>query len=72
MANRSLSTDEKRSSIEKERTSIVSAEHGASILDGVHDGLQFPTERERETLRRVPDSIPWSAYLLRLLSRLRQ
>jgi POT family proton-dependent oligopeptide transporter len=30
--------------------------------DGVHDGLQFPTEEERRTLRRVSDSIPWAAY----------
>ena len=27
-------------------------------LDGIHDGLIFPTEDERLTLRRVPDSIP--------------
>lgn len=31
-------------------------------LDGIHDGLEFPTEEERATLRRVPDSIPWAAY----------
>jgi POT family proton-dependent oligopeptide transporter len=31
-------------------------------LDGIHDGLIFPTEEERATLRRVPDAIPWSAY----------
>ena len=30
--------------------------------DGIHDGLEFPTDEERETLRRVPDSIPWAAY----------
>ena len=30
--------------------------------DGIHDGLVFPTEEERATLRRVPDSIPWAAY----------
>ncbi|KIM46804.1 hypothetical protein M413DRAFT_263342 [Hebeloma cylindrosporum] len=33
-------------------------------LDGIHDGLEFPTEEERATLRRVPDSIPWNAYLI--------
>ncbi|KAK2467309.1 hypothetical protein APHAL10511_000544 [Amanita phalloides] len=33
-------------------------------LDGIHDGLEFPTEEERLTLRRVPDNIPWSAYLI--------
>lgn len=32
--------------------------------DGVHDGLQFPTEEERRTLRRVSDSIPWAAYMI--------
>jgi POT family proton-dependent oligopeptide transporter len=31
-------------------------------LDGIHDGLVFPTEEERATLRRVPDTVPWSAY----------
>jgi POT family proton-dependent oligopeptide transporter len=31
-------------------------------LDGIHDGLQFPTEHERQTLRRVADTIPWNAY----------
>jgi len=31
-------------------------------LDGIHDGLTFPTEEELETLRRVPDTIPWNAY----------
>ncbi|KAJ7444346.1 peptide transporter PTR2A [Mycena latifolia] len=32
--------------------------------DGIHDGLEFPTEEERVTLRRVPDSVPWNAYLI--------
>lgn len=31
-------------------------------LDGIHDGLEFPTDEERMTLRRVPDTIPWNAY----------
>jgi POT family proton-dependent oligopeptide transporter len=30
--------------------------------DGIHDGLVFPTEEERLTLRRVSDRIPWNAY----------
>lgn len=42
---------------EKERLLISDQE-----LDGIHDGLIFPTEDERLTLRRVPDSIPWNAY----------
>ncbi|KAG7443566.1 peptide transporter PTR2A [Guyanagaster necrorhizus] len=33
-------------------------------LDGVHDGLDFPTEEERATLRRISDTIPWNAYLI--------
>lgn len=31
-------------------------------LDGIHDGLEFPTEEERLSLRRVADAIPWNAY----------
>jgi len=31
-------------------------------LGGIHDGLEFPTEEERATLRRVPGTIPWNAY----------
>ena len=30
--------------------------------DGIHDGLVFPTDEERVTLRRVSDHIPWNAY----------
>ncbi|KAG6858102.1 hypothetical protein C0993_006572, partial [Termitomyces sp. T159_Od127] len=33
-----------------------------SASDGVHDGLVFPTEEEKQTLRRVSDTIPWNAY----------
>ncbi|KAF8882515.1 peptide transporter PTR2A [Gymnopilus junonius] len=33
-------------------------------FDEVHDGLEFPTDEERATLRRVPDSLPWNAYLI--------
>ncbi|KAF8638638.1 hypothetical protein AX17_002063, partial [Amanita inopinata Kibby_2008] len=36
-------------------------------LDGIHDGLEFPTEEERATLRRVSDSIPWAAYLIAIV-----
>ncbi|KAF7290408.1 putative peptide transporter ptr2 [Mycena chlorophos] len=35
--------------------------------DGIHDGLVCPTEEERSTLRRVPDAIPWSAYLIAIV-----
>ncbi|RDX54549.1 oligopeptide transporter [Lentinus brumalis] len=33
-------------------------------LDGIHDGLEFPTEEEKRTLRHVSDAVPWSAYLI--------
>ncbi|KAJ3975658.1 PTR2-domain-containing protein [Lentinula raphanica] len=33
-------------------------------LDGIHDGLEFPTEEERLILRRVSDTLPWASYLI--------
>ncbi|TFK37848.1 POT family-domain-containing protein [Crucibulum laeve] len=33
-------------------------------VDDAHYGLEFPTEEERVTLRRVADKIPWNAYLI--------
>jgi POT family proton-dependent oligopeptide transporter len=33
----------------------------SDIIDA-HEGLTFPTEEERITLRRVADSLPWNAY----------
>jgi hypothetical protein len=30
--------------------------------DQVHAGLTFPTEEEKETLRRVIDHLPWNAF----------
>jgi POT family proton-dependent oligopeptide transporter len=32
------------------------------LNDGVHDGLVFPSEEDKVTLRRVPDTIPYQAY----------
>ncbi|KAJ4474369.1 PTR2-domain-containing protein [Lentinula aciculospora] len=32
--------------------------------DGIHDGLEFPTEEERLVLRRVSDTLPWASYLI--------
>ncbi|KAL0581439.1 hypothetical protein V5O48_000593 [Marasmius crinis-equi] len=32
------------------------------VQDGIHDGLEFPTEEERLTLRRVADKVPWNAF----------
>lgn len=45
----------------------VSADHVVASdddheLDGIHDGLEFPTEDERHALRRVADHVPWNAY----------
>lgn len=39
--------------------------HGLSVDgddDSAHEGLEFPTEEELATLRRVSDAIPWAAY----------
>jgi len=30
--------------------------------DGLYEGLEFPTEHEIATLRRVPDTIPLNTY----------
>ncbi|THH01943.1 hypothetical protein EW026_g848 [Hermanssonia centrifuga] len=42
-------------------SSAASHEHE---LDGIHDGLEFPSDDERYTLRRVADAVPWNAYLI--------
>jgi len=31
-------------------------------IDGAHVGLEFPSEKDLVTLRRVSDDIPWSAF----------
>ncbi|KAF8964520.1 peptide transporter PTR2A [Flammula alnicola] len=31
------------------------------------DGVEYPTEEERATLRRVPDTLPWNAYLIAIV-----
>nr|GAT47081.1 peptide transporter PTR2A [Mycena chlorophos] len=54
MHDRDSYSDDKKSQSENEK----------HIPDGIHDGLTFPTEEERATLRRVPDTIPWAAYLI--------
>ncbi|KAG6884583.1 hypothetical protein C0993_009830 [Termitomyces sp. T159_Od127] len=46
---------------------IVEDQESAS--DGVHGGLVFPTEEEKQTLRRVSNTIPWNAYRAHCLSR---
>ncbi|KAF8438013.1 POT family-domain-containing protein [Boletus edulis BED1] len=30
----------------------------------VHEGLEFPTDEELATLRRVSDALPWTAYII--------
>ncbi|THU84559.1 peptide transporter PTR2A [Dendrothele bispora CBS 962.96] len=37
------------------------------VVDDLHDGLEFPTEEERLTLRRISDKIPWPAYLIAIV-----
>lgn len=54
--------NEKRFSTEKHSQSDIVDNDPDHELDGIHDGLEFPTEEEKLTLRRVPDSIPWAAY----------
>jgi POT family proton-dependent oligopeptide transporter len=46
----------------EKKNSIESQVRTEDMSDGIHDGLEFPTEEERLTLRRVSDSIPWNAY----------
>ena len=49
--------DVKKHDAESSQQSEVDHEY-----DEIHEGLEFPTEEERATLRRVPDSLPWNAY----------
>ncbi|KAF9261642.1 PTR2-domain-containing protein [Marasmius fiardii PR-910] len=50
----------------KEHPLKISDSHSDNLYesDGIHDGLVFPTEEEKVTLRRVSDKIPWNAYLI--------
>ncbi|KAF9259273.1 peptide transporter PTR2A [Marasmius fiardii PR-910] len=50
---------------EKENHNLtVSSSKDEPELDGIHDGLEFPTEEEMLTLRRVADNVPWNSYLI--------
>ena len=40
----------------------IVSEAASQEHDGIHDGLEFPTDDERNTLRRVSDKMPWNAY----------
>ncbi|KAI0746798.1 oligopeptide transporter [Daedaleopsis nitida] len=55
----------KRDELELEKKGISPAPSASEHeLDGIHDGLEFPNEEEKHTLRRVADSLPWNAYLI--------
>lgn len=47
---------------EKHDVDSSSASDADQELDADHEGLEFPTEEEKKTLRRVADTIPWNAY----------
>lgn len=57
-------TDAQRDEVELEKKAPSSSDRSSHEieLDGVHDGLEFPTEEEKNTLRRVSDKLPLSAY----------
>ncbi|ESK96752.1 oligopeptide transporter [Moniliophthora roreri MCA 2997] len=50
-----------------EKASIRDSSSLEHVLDGIHDGLEFPTEEEKLTLRRVADLMPWNAYLIAIV-----
>lgn len=52
----------KHDELEYEKKNLDDSTSQEHELDGIHDGLEFPTKDERHTLRRVSDTIPWSAY----------
>lgn len=56
-AKRNEFEDEKNLSLRDNVTSSVDHD-----IHYIHEGLEFPTEQERKTLRRVSDRIPWNAY----------
>ncbi|KAF5310260.1 hypothetical protein D9619_010175 [Psilocybe cf. subviscida] len=55
-----------RLSLEK-RSQTSGLEEDLIYTDTVHAGLRGPTEEEKHTLRRVPDALPWSAYLVAIV-----
>jgi proton-dependent oligopeptide transporter, POT family len=46
----------------REQEALERAEEDSIYNDHVHDGLTFPTDEEIDTLRKVPDKIPWASY----------
>jgi len=53
---------EKSRTIDSDASRDHKSDPEAPVLDGIHDGLEFPTEEEKKTLRRIADAIPWNAY----------
>ena len=48
--------------MEKGKIDVYDAESDKNAADGIHDGLEFPSDEDLRTLRHVPDDIPWNAY----------
>ncbi|KAL0577272.1 hypothetical protein V5O48_004700 [Marasmius crinis-equi] len=56
----------------KKNEILVDQTHSTDVkdsaeLDGIYDGLEFPSEEEKATLRRVADRMPWNAYLIAIV-----
>ncbi|TCD69601.1 hypothetical protein EIP91_007023 [Steccherinum ochraceum] len=60
-------SEAKRTEYEEKKETGSTTDEGSILNDGIHDGLTFPTEEEMATLRRVPDTIPWTAYMIALI-----
>ncbi|KAF5366602.1 hypothetical protein D9758_008970 [Tetrapyrgos nigripes] len=61
VADRELEVKKKYPDLETSSDSEVDDQTDA------HHGIEFPTEEERLTLRRVSDKIPWPAYLIAIV-----
>ncbi len=57
-------SEAQRDELELEKKGLASPHTSGEehAVDGVHDGLEFPTQEEKQTLRRVSDTLPISAY----------
>ena len=52
-----------RDEVELEKKGLAMREDDSSEeIDDIYDGLEFPTEEEKQTLRRVPDALPLRAF----------
>ncbi|KAF5310113.1 hypothetical protein D9619_010186 [Psilocybe cf. subviscida] len=64
---------EKDNVVEADRPPSEKESHGSEhdedliYTDPIHFGLCGPTEDEKHTLRRVPDALPWGAYLVAIV-----